>query len=818
MTTSSLLSVGCSPASAFLAWRLQQQHQEPLAISVIWTDQPGISTGSAKLPTSASTTPVSASYTIKSAKFSGSPDSSNVFTPTVTYYNPAQPNAFAAPFDYVLISQASLKSLAATPRALLAAGAVQPGHTLILVDAAYSVGLHDLLAKRFPDNPVCAIATAANVRLAPPANAPVLTGQKDDTLMAATALSSSPLLLLHTGDDTTTTLSPLLQHFAGNAGFSQRQSALVRALNAAGVAARVVADYDQEQWHAALPFVALQPLAVLLEAATPAALLNDVLAKPLYSGIASEMAAIARRHAGVNLSQDYLTNALAQFSAQNPPSQQQQLQPNQKAVFTISTSSSSSSSSSLTYAAGANMNPTHADAPVLFYNFFHGLPVPADTLLLQLILLADEHGIRTPYIESTFAYLSRLLVCNAGQSAVLGRVALMKQSAAAESSLGIAPLSNSVTAAGASGQGINLDLDVERRELNKRRRELDERENTLALREQKLNQLSVTLKKQQYQHHQQIQQQQQQQPPLLSQAQMAQSRSNSFGRQRPASMTQSLAAGAPIMESPAEQQIDMMYITNRRNRRSISSASLNGPNGRTRLSSSAASLAALNGGNTGLSSYALGPPPKTLADRERMFGEAESITSPHMAPAATFSFTNGGGGGVPQARSRYGMVDSMEISRSSRANSLSSTRSGMVPGRGSQMHSSPALFTEHFGGPTGTYNNNNNDNNNNNNNNNNGAPMSKPHNGNSNFVTANGGSGMFSGFSGVATAPGTPGYAPGGMSRRNSAAGYYPPPAAGQQGQQQQQQYQQQRRNSNVQSAGEKDYEFQNPYTSSMYQ
>lgn len=285
---------------------------------------------------------------------------------------------------------------------------------------------------------------------------------------------------------------------------------------------------------------------------------------------------------------------------------------------------------------------------------------------------------------------------------------------------------------------------------------------------------------------------------------MAQSRSNSFSRQRPTSMTQFMAAGGPIMESPAEQQIDMMYMTNRRNRRSISSASLSGASSRTRLSSSAASLAALNGGNPGLSSYALGPPPKTLSDRERMLSEAESITSPHVAPSATFSFTNGGPGG-PQTRSRYGMVDSTEISRSSRANSLSSTRSGIAAGRGSQAHSSPALFTEHFGGPAGTYNNNSN-----------GASMSKPPNGNSNSAAVNGGAGggaagMFGGFSGFSQLPGTSGNAavPGGLSRRNSAAGYYPPPA-GQQGQQ--------RRNSTLQAAGEKAYEFQNPYASPMYQ
>lgn len=744
---------------------------------------PSISMGTSTTPVTAA--PISTSYTIKSAKFNSSSNtnipSSTVFTPEATYYNPAKPDSFPKPYDYVLISPASLKALASTPRVLLTAGAVLPGHTLVLVDAAYSVGLHDMLAQRFPDNPVCAIATTANVRLAPPTMTQ-LTGHKDDTLSTATTPFSPPLLLLHTGDNTNTLISPLPERFAGDAGFVRRQTALVRALNASGVSASVRTDYDQEQWRLALPFVALQPLAVFLEASTPAALLSDVLAKPLYTGIAAEIAAIARRHADVTLPQDYLATALAQFSAQSQ--QLQATQPNQKAMFTMSASSSSSSSSSLTYAVGTG--PAHADAPVLFYNFFHGLPVPVDTLLLQLILLADESSVRTPYIESAFAYLSRLLACNEGKSAVLGRISLAKQSTVEGSGFSVAAsLPNS---AAVEGQ-LSHSLKTERRELDKRRRELEEYENFLAQKEQKLNQLSVTLKKQQYH----IQQQQQ----LPQQTQMApSSRSSSFVRSRPSSMSQSLAAGAPIMENPAEPPIDMMYLTSRRSRRSISSASVNGPNGRMRQSSSAASLTTLN--NTpGLSSFANGPAPNTFADREQMLGEAESITSPHMTPTGTFSFANGGTGGV---RSRYGMVDSTELSRTSRTNSFSSTRSGIAAGRRQQPHSSPALFTEHFGGPAGTYGNN--------------ASSNPTVNSN---VGVNGNAGMFSGFSGFSSGDNPDGSTTAGAvsepSRKNSGAGYYqqPPPQV-------RQPQQQERENNSIKESGETDYDFQNPYLSPMYQ
>lgn len=654
--------VGCSPAAAFLSWRLDAS--QSYSVSIAWKEFANNANSADPDSLGMYSSPVKRTFSIKSAKFGG--PSASLFTPE-GIHDPTRLDLVnpLTPYDFILFSPASLKNLASFHR-IVSSNLVLPNHTIILVESSGYVGLHQMIASRFPNNPVCAIATEAQVRMVPPPDQGYAFNGQDPLL-----------LLLHSGDVTGTVISPPGNKFS-EPTYMRRLKSLSLALQTAGVDAAVSSTYEHFQWHQMIPLVAFQPLSVILEASTPQALVNNVLSKPLFSGIISELMTLARKQSDCKFPSDYLATTISKFL----DSYSNTSNATRNATFTTSSSpqSSSSSSSSLTY---STANPAYIDSPLLFYNYFHSLPVYPDLLLLQPILLADDHGIKTPYLESAFAFLSQLVFYNTSNNSIfLTRIHDKKKQPQPDAQY----LS---TTEGLEDRMKSLDL---------REKSQEDRERQLELKQQKLDQWNASLQKQAQQLQQQ-QAQQQQQPPMPPQhlqngpsyaqrnvytPSYANSNNNGYGpgymKQRPMSVAPSLTPTMTQMQPPVENPdlIDMMAMTTRKNRRSVGGRGM-------RNSASSQSLASIHG------------PGSRAASMSQFANPALSRGGRVSVNEAMIAEVTGMDGLGTLTSNRYGNVDSATLAQS-RTNSLTADSFSMRNGGGgyAQSISSPALFRDHF--------------------------------------------------------------------------------------------------------------------------
>ncbi|CEP24028.1 Styryl dye vacuolar localization protein 3 [Cyberlindnera jadinii] len=129
-----------------------------------------------------------------------------------------------------------------------------------------------------------------------------------------------------------------------------------------------------EQWKLALPRICFDPLLIMFEEPVPQLLTNQILAKPLLSGLITEMITVAKTM-GCKLPAGY---------------------DSESSLLKLWSSWYKDSTNTDT-------KPRYANSPELFYNFYHKNDLQVDMLLLQPILLADDHSIKTPYLEFLYA-------------------------------------------------------------------------------------------------------------------------------------------------------------------------------------------------------------------------------------------------------------------------------------------------------------------------------------------------------------------------------------------------------------------------------
>lgn len=133
-----------------------------------------------------------------------------------------------------------------------------------------------------------------------------------------------------------------------------------------------------EEWKYAISRICFNPLLILFEVSQPSELQQQILAKPLLSGLVTEMITVAKTMgcklpAGFDNESGLLKTWTNEYSSRE--------------VFDESS--------------------LFLEAPSLFYRFYHNFSLDIDLLLLQPILLADDHGIKTPYLEFLYATICR---------------------------------------------------------------------------------------------------------------------------------------------------------------------------------------------------------------------------------------------------------------------------------------------------------------------------------------------------------------------------------------------------------------------------
>ncbi|CCK67917.1 Svl3p KNAG_0A02280 [Huiozyma naganishii CBS 8797] len=136
-------------------------------------------------------------------------------------------------------------------------------------------------------------------------------------------------------------------------------------------------EYLSKQWEVAIPRLCFDPLLIILEETHPAGLDQQILAKPLISGLVAEALKIAASM-GVKLgpSWDNEASLLKKWAQHNAD-----------------------------------------EVPSLLYHFIHRTAsLNIDLLWLQVILLADDYNIKTPYMEFLYSMITQLQNINQGAS------------------------------------------------------------------------------------------------------------------------------------------------------------------------------------------------------------------------------------------------------------------------------------------------------------------------------------------------------------------------------------------------------------------
>lgn len=140
------------------------------------------------------------------------------------------------------------------------------------------------------------------------------------------------------------------------------------------------------QWKLALPRIVFDPLCVLFEIEFPENLPKQILSSPLINGSIGELFKIIKKmDCKLVKGFENESNLLLNWSRNYPEV------PN-------------------------NSEEGYLHSPQLFYNYYNQLSVATDLLLLQPILLADDHNIRAPYLENMYSIMCQLNKYNEPES------------------------------------------------------------------------------------------------------------------------------------------------------------------------------------------------------------------------------------------------------------------------------------------------------------------------------------------------------------------------------------------------------------------
>ena len=140
------------------------------------------------------------------------------------------------------------------------------------------------------------------------------------------------------------------------------------------------------QWKLALPRIVFDPLCVLFEIEFPGNLSKQILSSPLINGSIGELFKIIKKM-DCKLVKGFETesNLLLNWSKNYPE-------------------------------VSNNSEEGYLHSPQLFYNYYNQFSVATDLLLLQPILLADDHNIRAPYLENMYSIMCQLNKYNEPES------------------------------------------------------------------------------------------------------------------------------------------------------------------------------------------------------------------------------------------------------------------------------------------------------------------------------------------------------------------------------------------------------------------
>lgn len=290
----------------------------------------------------------------------------------------------SAKFEVIIISVLTLQQFQDV--CVLLVPHVNPD-TLIVVESTGYVNLEPFVQLNFPKSnkmAVCSIMYESDIKRVPESNTFLhrMLGS-DHRIYVGTSSEVAPGAMTNAKDSATFAkfykMLQLVQE-----GLSGHIS-LLKLTNAR--------EFMTYQWKLALPRIVLNPISVIFEEPYPQNLEKQILARPLITGLLNEVFKVIKKMdcklvKGFENEANLLKNWLTYFPETSD-----------------------------------NSSPLYTASNSLFYRFYHQQDIDVDLLLLQPILLGDDHGVRTPYLENLYSILCQLNKMNTDSSLFFARKA-----------------------------------------------------------------------------------------------------------------------------------------------------------------------------------------------------------------------------------------------------------------------------------------------------------------------------------------------------------------------------------------------------------
>ncbi|KAG7195040.1 uncharacterized protein KQ657_004153 [Scheffersomyces spartinae] len=348
--------LGANPNLVFYAWRLHKTYSVDVTIV------------SRNIPAST-----------KNLNFISSTLGNESFTPYGVHTSLAEIPKGSSSFDIIFISASTLQGFQSLMTDL--ASFITPKETLIIVELSGFINLEQFVTTNFPDantkNPihqVCSIMNDSDIKQL----------VQDYTTFRHQSLSRDNRIYIGTSTpdsklDNFTNFHRVVKLFQMVQHDSQDNISVLKTLKPK--------EFMTYQWKLALPRIIFNPLLVIFEIEYPEDFSQQILCKPLISGLVNELFKVIKKM-DCKLVKGFENEAslLKNWSESYPKK---------------------------------SSNPDYIHCNQMFYDYYHGKTdeLNIDVLLLQPILLADDNLIRTPYLENLYSMLCQLVKVNSSGSA-----------------------------------------------------------------------------------------------------------------------------------------------------------------------------------------------------------------------------------------------------------------------------------------------------------------------------------------------------------------------------------------------------------------
>lgn len=291
----------------------------------------------------------------------------SIFKPYEIYQNLSQIRPGSNKYDIVFISCTSLQDFQTVCADLVPFLHLK---SAIVVESTGYVNLEPFVQLSFPsmkDITICSIMNESDVRQIDGDNFTHILRNNDNRIYLGTSLTNSNIS--STSNASFQKVYKLLQLVQQD---SSNNISLLKSV--------VPKEFMTYQWKLALPRIVFNPLSIIFEAEVPSNLSNQILCKPLITGMINEIFKIIKK----------MDCKLVKGSE------------NESNLFKNWCSSFPETSK----------NQNYLNSPAFFYDFYKQHELNIDLLLLQPILLADDHGIRTPYLENIYSTMCQYIKIN----------------------------------------------------------------------------------------------------------------------------------------------------------------------------------------------------------------------------------------------------------------------------------------------------------------------------------------------------------------------------------------------------------------------